>query len=181
MKSGLGEYYWWRLRKKKKKHVLRNRRTRDPCHALADSSVELSFSDIESRICKWKSGQLDVIFKESVEDGFLLMFMVECKKRDKLKEVLWKKKESRQWFRKFLAYSDAKMSKYSVRQNILQKDWGHDWDSLEEIRERLGILRILSFRHLSRSQKWRRDILRKMCRPNFCLMSWIFVTSTGDP
>lgn len=98
------EIWTWRIllvkaqKKKKierKKHVLRNRRTRDPCHALADSSVELSFSDIESRICKWKSGQLDVIFKESVEDGFLLMFMVECKKRDKLKEVLWKKKESR--------------------------------------------------------------------------------------
>ena len=49
---------------------------------IGDSSVELCPAVIQKAEFVNKSGHLDEISKQTVEDGFFLMFIVECKKRD---------------------------------------------------------------------------------------------------
>lgn len=49
---------------------------------IGDSSVELCPAVIQKAELVNKSDHLDGISKQTVEDGFFLMYIVECKKRD---------------------------------------------------------------------------------------------------
>lgn len=49
---------------------------------IGDSSVELCPAVIQKAELVNKSDHLDDISKQTVEDGFFLMYIAECKKRD---------------------------------------------------------------------------------------------------